>query len=51
MGHDLDRAALDEFDERLRRLERETREAGESTFDGGLRTLGERGVRGSPPNA
>ena len=50
-GHDVDRAALDEFDERLRRLERETREAGESTFDGGLRTLEERGVRGAPPNA
>jgi len=50
-GHDLDRAALDELDERLRRLERETREAGESTFDGGLRTLAEKGVRSSPPNA
>ena len=46
----LDRAALDELDERLRRLERETREATESTFDGGLRTLGERGVRDAPPN-
>ena len=48
-GHDLDRAALDELDERLRRLERETREAGESTFDGGLRNLAQRGVRSSPP--
>ena len=46
----LDRAALDELDERLRRLERETREATESTFDGGLRTLGEKGVRDVPPS-
>ena len=44
----LDRAALDELDERLRRLERETREASESTFDGGLRTLEERGVPRRP---
>ena len=53
-GHDtaLDRAALDEIDERLRRLERETREAAElNTFDGGLRTLQQRGVRGPTPNA
>lgn len=48
----FDRAALDEIDERLRRLERETREAAElSTFDGGFRTLQQRGVRGTPPNA
>ena len=29
----------------------ETREAGESTFDGGLRNLAQKGVRSSPPNA
>jgi DNA repair exonuclease SbcCD ATPase subunit len=50
-GYDsaLDRAALDEFDERLRRLERETRDAAESTFDSGLRTLEQRGAGGPPP--
>lgn len=47
----LDRAALDEFDERLRRIERETREASDGTFDGGLRTLEQWGARGSRPNA
>jgi hypothetical protein len=47
----LDRAALDEFDERLRRLERETREATDSTFDSGLRTLEQRGAGGTPPAA
>jgi hypothetical protein len=53
-GYDssLDRAALDEIDDRLRRLERETREAAElNTFDGGLRTLQQRGLGGTPPNA
>jgi hypothetical protein len=45
----LDRAALDEFDERLRRLERETRDAAESTFDSGLRTLEQRGAGDPPP--
>jgi hypothetical protein len=47
----IDRAALDEFEERLRLLERETREASGSTFDGGLRTLEQWGARGSRPNA
>jgi hypothetical protein len=45
----LDRAELDELDERLRRLERETREAStKGTFDDGLRTLQQKGVRGQP---
>jgi len=48
----VDRAALDELDERLRRLERETREAAElSTFDGGFRTLQDRGLGGTTPNS
>jgi hypothetical protein len=47
----LDRAMLDEFDERLRLLERETREASDSTFDGGLRTLQQWGARSGRPNA
>jgi hypothetical protein len=41
------RAELDELDERLRRLERETREATrERTFDESLRALESRGLRG-----
>lgn len=47
----LSRAELDELDERLRRLERETRDASERTFGDGLRTLERKGLRGTPPNA
>jgi DNA repair exonuclease SbcCD ATPase subunit len=46
----LDRAALDELDERLRLLERQTREATDSSFDGGLRALEQWGARRSGPN-
>ncbi|MCS7008002.1 MAG: hypothetical protein NZL88_10660, partial [Gaiellaceae bacterium] len=41
----LARAELAEIDERLRRLERETREAAERRFDEGLRALESRGAR------
>ena len=47
----LSRAELDELDDRLRRLERETRDASERTFGDGLRTLERKGLRGTPPNA
>jgi chromosome segregation ATPase len=45
------RAELAELDERLRRLERETRDASiPRGFDDDLRTLEQRGLRGLPPN-
>jgi len=47
----LSRAELDELDERLRRLERETRDASERTFGDGLRKLERKGLRGTPPSA
>jgi len=44
------RAEMDELDERLRRLERETRDATkESGFGDSLRTLEHRGLRGTSP--
>ena len=44
------RAEMDELDERLRRLERETREATrDDGFGESLRALEHRGLRGSPP--
>ena len=44
------RAEMDELDERLRRLERETREATKDHgFGESLRALEHRGLRGSPP--
>jgi chromosome segregation ATPase len=44
------RAEMDELDERLRRLERETREATkEHGFGDSLRALEHRGLRGGPP--
>ncbi|HXG77036.1 MAG TPA: hypothetical protein VNJ53_10735 [Gaiellaceae bacterium] len=46
------RADLDELEERLRRLEQETRDAtAERSFGAGLRTLERKGLRGSPPNS
>jgi hypothetical protein len=46
------RAEMDELDERLRRLERETREATkEHGFGDSLRALESRGLRGGPPGA
>ena len=46
------RAELVEIDERLRRLERETRDASpEHGFGDGLRVLEQKGSRGSPPGA
>lgn len=46
------RAEMDELDERLRRLERETREATkEHGFGDSLRALESRGLRGGPPSA
>jgi DNA repair exonuclease SbcCD ATPase subunit len=51
-GAGLGRAELAELEERLRRLERETREAAaERSFGDGLRTLQRKGLRRSPPNA
>jgi hypothetical protein len=50
-GAGLSRAELDELDERLSRLERETRDASERTFGDGLRKLERKGLRGSPPSA
>jgi len=47
----LSRVELDELDERLRKLERETRDASERTFGDGLRTLERKGLRGTSPNA
>lgn len=46
----LSRAELDELDDRLRRLEQETREAAGRSFGDGLRTLERKGLR-NPPNA
>ena len=46
------RAELAEIDERLRRLERETRDAAQPRgFGDGLRTLEHKGLRGAPPHA
>jgi hypothetical protein len=46
------RAEMDELDERLRRLERETREATKDHgFGESLRALEHRGLRGGPPTA
>ena len=46
------RAELVEIDERLRRLERETREAStERGFGDALRTLEQKGLRGAPPSS
>ncbi|MGH3132816.1 MAG: hypothetical protein ACRDNY_03585 [Gaiellaceae bacterium] len=51
-GAGLSRAELAELDERLRRLEQQTREASsERTFGDGLRTLERKGVGGVPPNS
>ena len=45
------RAELAEIDERLRRLERETREAAsDRTFGDALRSLERKGLRGTPPS-
>ena len=47
----LSRAELSELEDRLRRLEQETRDATvERSFGDGLRTLERRGLRGQPPN-
>jgi chromosome segregation ATPase len=46
------RAELAEIDERLRRLERETRDAASPRgFGDDLRTLEQRGLRGTPPSS
>jgi hypothetical protein len=46
------RAELAEIDERLRRLERETRPApAERGFGDALRTLEQKGLRGAPPSS
>jgi chromosome segregation ATPase len=45
------KAEFAEIDERLRRLERETREAPERGFGDSLRTLEQKGLRGAPPSA
>jgi DNA repair exonuclease SbcCD ATPase subunit len=51
-GAGLSRAELSDLEDRLRRLEQETRDATvERTFGDGLRTLERRGFRGNPPNA
>ena len=50
-GGGTSRAELAEIDERLRRLERETREAApERGFGDSLRTLERKGLRGTPPS-
>jgi hypothetical protein len=47
----MSRAELDELDERIRRLERQTREAStERSFGDSLRTLERRGLSGTPPS-
>lgn len=47
----LSRADLDDLEDRLRRLEHETRSASsERTFGDGLRHLERKGVRGNPPS-
>jgi chromosome segregation ATPase len=52
VGGGMTRAELEDLDDRLRRLEHETRVAStERTFGDGLRTLERRGLRGKPPNA
>jgi hypothetical protein len=44
-------AELVDLEERLHRLEQETRQAAvEGTFGDGLRTLERKGFRGQPPN-
>ena len=49
-GGGMSRSDLDDLDDRLRRLEQETRVAStEGTFGDGLRTLERKGVRGRPP--
>jgi hypothetical protein len=45
------RAELVEIDERLRRLEHETRSAAERGFGDALRALEHKGLRGSPPSS
>ena len=51
-GAGMSRAELSDLEDRLRRLEQETRDATvERTFGDGLRTLERRGLRGNPPNA
>jgi len=45
------RAELAEIDERLRRLERETREPTERGFGDSLRALEQKGLRGAPPSS
>lgn len=51
-GAGMSRAELSDLEDRLRRLEQETRDATvERTFGDGLRTLERRGLRGDPPNA
>jgi len=46
----MSRAELDELDERLRRLEQQTRAASsDSTFGDGLRTLERKGLGGTTP--
>jgi chromosome segregation ATPase len=47
----MTRAELAEFEERLHRLEQETREASRGGFDDGLRTLERRGFGRTPPGA
>lgn len=50
-GSGMSRAELDDLEDRLRRLEQETRDAStERTFGDGLRTLERRGFRGAPPS-
>jgi DNA repair exonuclease SbcCD ATPase subunit len=51
-GSSMSRADLNDLEDRLRRLEQETRAAStERTFGDGLRQLERRGVRGQPPDA
>ena len=51
-GGGMSRAELDDLEERLRRLEHETRVAStERTFGDSLRTIERRGLRGTPPNS
>jgi DNA repair exonuclease SbcCD ATPase subunit len=51
-GSGMSRADLADLDDRLRRLEQETRAATtERSFGDGLRQLERRGLRGKPPNA
>jgi len=51
LGSGASRAELDELDDRLRRLEQETRDDSvERTFGDGLRRLEKKGLRAPPPN-